>query len=233
MLDGQTSKFETKTYNGISVIFEINSGYFNASQMCSSNGKSWRDYKRTKTYINKMKAFEKIQGAGITAPSMIAKIGVIPQFQGEYLHPLLIHFVAEWISDEYAFKVAELMDSINDSIHKQLEKQSLPDTPDNSKRLFLSSCETIISLIDESNKRGQEAFEEQFTWGVNDPKPGCPRFVIDCAVNDLIQTRLYLQSYNKPLFDFIDGIRIDEINRLQARKNKTNAVIKRLEFLTK
>ena len=32
-----TNTFETKTYNGISIIINTNDGYVNASQMCSSN----------------------------------------------------------------------------------------------------------------------------------------------------------------------------------------------------
>jgi hypothetical protein len=35
------------------------------------------------------------------------------QAQGQYIHPELIHFVAEYVSIEYSFKVKHVMDSIN------------------------------------------------------------------------------------------------------------------------
>ena len=45
-----TCTFEIKTYNGISIIINKDDGYVNASQMCSSNGKAWRNYKNTKSW---------------------------------------------------------------------------------------------------------------------------------------------------------------------------------------
>ena len=229
-LDGQTSNFEIKTYNGIEVIFETNSGYFNASQMCSSNGKSWRDFKRTKNYVNKINAFKKILGAGITAPSKVAKNGVIPRFQGEYIHPKLIHFVAEWISDEYAFKVSELMDSINENIHEQIKRENIEDKPENTKQLFLSSVATICDIM--TKPIGQTEFEEQFCWGYRDINTqGCEYFVVSDALNTLLKSHDYIKSHDKQLFDFMEERRMNEIQKLEQRKNKPKSIIDRLEFL--
>lgn len=231
MFDGQTCKFEVKTYNGIEIIFEINTGYFNASQMCSSNDKSWRDYKRTKMYQRKLAAFVKILGAGIPAPSMIAKNGVIPRFQGEYLHPKLIHFVAEYISDEYAFKVAELMDSINDQVHKQLEEKKLDDKPDNSQKLFISTCETIISLIDDANKRGQQAFEQQFAYGIHDiNEKGNEMIIINNAVHDLLKHRETMKTNLHPLYESVEQYRLNELKKYK-NKPKTQHTSHMLQLL--
>jgi hypothetical protein len=39
------------------------------------------------------------------------------EVQGQYIHPDLVHFVAEWISIEYAFQVDDLMIAINENTH--------------------------------------------------------------------------------------------------------------------
>lgn len=134
--------FEIKTYNGISVIFESNTGYFNATRMSSDNGRQWRHYKKTKCWTNKVDAFNRFYGeksSGRNLPH--EKISFEPEnvaneWRGEYIHPKLIHFVAEWCSDEYAFMVAELMDSINDSVHQRLNDLKLTETPQNANTVF-------------------------------------------------------------------------------------------------
>ena len=55
--------FETKTYNGISIIINKADGYVNASQMCSSNNKRWRDYKNGKTWKQVKNAFKHVFSA--------------------------------------------------------------------------------------------------------------------------------------------------------------------------
>ena len=57
-------------------------------------------------------------------------LNVSNEFKGTYIHPKLVHFVAEWVDLEYAFTVSEIMDSINDKVHEELNKQQLPDTVD-------------------------------------------------------------------------------------------------------
>ena len=142
--------FEIKTYNGISIIRETTSGYINASQMCSDNNRKWRSFTTTKNWKNKLAAFKRSsiyrnsEAAQIWAPSFIARKQVRPEYQGEYIHPKLIHFVAEWCSDDYAFQVAELMDSINENVHRQMKEKKLEDTPENSETLFAKTIEEII-----------------------------------------------------------------------------------------
>ena len=157
-----TSTFETKTYNGISIIINTNDGYVNASQMCSSNKRKWRNYKNTKQWKQVIEAFEKryTQGAQKWTPSYYME-KVDPMHQGEYIHPKLVHFVAEYCSVEYAFMVAELMDSINDKVHEKLDENKLDDTVENAKPIFNNIVHQIAS-VDKSS------FEEQFCYGCRD-----------------------------------------------------------------
>ncbi|EAX98010.1 hypothetical protein TVAG_114620 [Trichomonas vaginalis G3] len=62
--------------------------------------------------------------------------GVINEFKGIYIHPDLIHFVAEWCSVKYAFYVKDIMDSIDKKVHEKLDEEELEDTVENAKPLF-------------------------------------------------------------------------------------------------
>ena len=158
-----SSNFEIKTYNGVSIIINNEDGYVNASQMCSSNGKKWRSYNKSKTWNTIKHSFESryLQGDQKWAPSYYLD-DVAPKYQGEYIHPKLVHFVAEYCSVDYAFAVAELMDSINDSVHNELNKQQLPDTVENTKPIFDNTVNNII------NQNYNEPYESQYCWGVRD-----------------------------------------------------------------
>lgn len=157
-----SSTFEIKTYNGISIIVNTVDGYINASQMCSSNNKKWRVYKNTKQWKQLIEVFEKHykQGVQKLTPSYYLE-KVKPQYQGEYIHPKLVHFVAEYCSVEYAFIVAELMDSINEKVHETLNEKQLADTVENAKPIF----NNIVNQLASNNKT---AFEEQFCYGCRD-----------------------------------------------------------------
>ena len=137
--------FEVKTYNGISIIVNNNDGYINASQMCSSNNKQWRHFKNTKMWKNITEAFDKRY---LNEKSSYYINKASPQYQGEYIHPKLVHFVAEYCSVDYAFAVAELMDSINNKVHEALEKQHLQDTVENAKPVFNDTVKRISLKID-------------------------------------------------------------------------------------
>ena len=229
-------EFKLETYNGISIIRETTTNYFNASQMCSSNGKQWRHFNKTKFWKNKMEAFKRSsfyktpEGGIILPPTILAKKDIKPEFQGEYVHPKLIHFVAEWISADYAFKVAELMDSINENIHEQIKRENIEDKPENTKQLFLSSVATICDIM--TKPIGQTEFEDQFCWGYRDVNTqGCEYFAVSDALNTLIKSHDYIKSHDKQLFDFMEERRINEIQKLEQRKNKTKGIIDRIEFL--
>lgn len=169
-----TYTFEIKTYNGISIIINKDDGYVNASQMCSSNGKAWRNYKNTKSWKQVKNAFIRLfsEGASNHAPSYYLE-KVAPKYQGEYIHPKLVHFVAEYCSVDYAFMVAEIMDSINDKVHEVLEKNELPDTPENAKTAFVEVVKQIapsvdIGLINKQCWGYRERFHELDQWEQDD-----------------------------------------------------------------
>ena len=159
-------EFKVETYNGISIVRETTTNYINASKMCSDNGKKWRSYKQT----NQWKEIEKhalkyIKFDDVGGPSNLGRtqfdiINADNNYKGTYIHPKLIHFVAEYVSIEYAFKVAELMDSVNNRVHQQLQQLQLPDTPTNAKPIFEQTINNNIRFVSED--------ENKQCWGVRE-----------------------------------------------------------------
>mgnify|MGYP001102705536 CR=1 FL=1 len=98
------------------------------------------------------------EGVQKLTPSYYLK-NVAPKYQGEYIHPKLVHFVAEYCSIDYAFTVSEIMDSINDKVHEELKNQQLPDTVENSKPIFNEIAKSIAPNIQINNSS---------TWGYRD-----------------------------------------------------------------
>lgn len=165
--DGPNYEFKLETYNGISIVRETNSNYVNASKMCSDNHKTWRKFKQSKYWKDTLEAFNLVIKPGLSnagnfwTASFLAPKQVKPEFQGEYIHPKLIHFVAEYCNKVYAFKVAELMDSINDSVHQRLNDLKLPNTPQNSNTVF-------NLIVDEEKDRLVSDNENKQCWGIRE-----------------------------------------------------------------
>lgn len=165
--DGHNLQFKVETYNGISIIRETTTNYVNASRMCADNNKRWRQFKNSKYWKDTLEAFNLVikpklsNAVYFQTPSFLAPKQVKPEYQGEYIHPKLIHFVAEYCSKIYAFKVAELMDSINNQVHERLEALQLTETPQNAKTVF-------NLVVDEHINRCVSEQENKQCWGIRE-----------------------------------------------------------------
>ena len=141
-------EFMTGSYNGISIIYRNEDKYVNVSKLCNKVNKSFYDFKRGKKWQQIIQYWTENEGVGNFRP-LYELHKNYRNAQGIYIHPDLIHFVAEWVSIEYAFKVKRIMDLINE--RNQIENKSLDDTikqlqEENSKlkEQLKQSNETII-----------------------------------------------------------------------------------------
>ena len=118
--NGET--FTRSDYNGISILIRDADGYVNATKLCNNYGKEFRQYKR---YDEWKEIIEEFEGSGNSRhPYYELKNGYIGELTGTYIHPDLIHFVAHWCSVKYAFKVAAIMNKLNERQHAlQLEAE--------------------------------------------------------------------------------------------------------------
>ena len=97
-------------------------------------------------------------------PEMTPKyqlLNVSNEFKGTYIHPKLVHFVAEYCSIEYAFTVSEIMYQINDKVHEKLDEQDKEDTPENAIEALNSVVEPLFNVK-------AQASRESGCWGYRD-----------------------------------------------------------------
>ena len=177
-IGGEIETFTVGTYNGISVLIRDKDGYINATKLGN-------DIKEARKYVNGSK-FNQIcdlwvkigSGKNLPDPEIPPKYQIScasNEFKGTYVHPKLIHFVAEWVDISYAFMVAEIMNSINDKVHEVLEKNELPDTPENAKPAFVEVVKQIApsvntELINKQCWGYRERYHELDQWEQDDLK---------------------------------------------------------------
>ncbi|KAI5516970.1 hypothetical protein TVAGG3_0499460 [Trichomonas vaginalis G3] len=139
--NGET--FTKGTYNGIEVLRRDKDGYINATKMAREAGR----LNHLNRFLNSAKMQEILEfwlkeygraKSGSTSKQAFYELtkGVINEFKGIYIHPDLVHFVAEWCSVKYAFYVKDIMDSIDKKVHEKLDEEELEDTVESAKPLF-------------------------------------------------------------------------------------------------
>ena len=117
--DGE--KFYEDHYNGVHIIIREKDGYVNATKMCDDNGKRFRNYiaidewKEIETFYSS--SDPRWNSSGV--PLYELRRGYAAKVTGYYIHPKLVHFVAHWCSIDYAFKVAHIMDLLNEELHNR------------------------------------------------------------------------------------------------------------------
>ena len=164
--------FKVKTYNGISLTYDEQTDYVNISKAFRENNKQWNKYKLTKAWkeIEKYAEIRLKSGDWKVAENSPGPNNAIyydvnigsNEYRGIYIHPKLTHFVCQYVSIAYAFKVAELMDSINESVHIQLKQENKEDTPKNATPIFERKVNQCIVV-----QRNCELLDKQ-CWGYRD-----------------------------------------------------------------
>ena len=155
-------EFIKGTYNGIEIYIRKSDGFINVTKMCDEGGRDFRTFKRSQRFKKIIQYYNDFECcANLHTPIIYELRNGFHDMQGQYLTPDLIHFVAEWISIEYSFKVKHIMDSINDKVHEVLNEKQLPDTPENAKPVFIEVAKQIAPSIN------QEFLENQ-CWGCRD-----------------------------------------------------------------
>ena len=163
-------RFVKTTWNGLAVIKDELTGYYQASKACKDNGKrinNWLRNKDTQDYLNAasveygMEIFNDLLDARIRASSLIYKIKPgkdintdvreTNELQGYYIHPDLFHDVCYWANKPYAVKVSRLMNLINE--RNRLLNQTLEQT--------IAQYEEEIAKLKQENTQLEDAVLEQ------------------------------------------------------------------------
>ena len=113
--------FREVKYLNISVIIDSN-GYYQASKFCKDTGKGFIDWLRLVRTTELMNMYSQKLGLPIEnrlgeeshLALMTNRNGKFHQFKGYYIHPKLVHHLCEWCNLMYAFKVAEIMELLDE-----------------------------------------------------------------------------------------------------------------------
>lgn len=158
--------FINGSYNGVDLIIRNSDKYCNAGHLCKKADEDFYNFRRGKRWSKIVDYWTKYEGpegaVNLRLPTYDLKKGY-NLAQGTYVHPDLIHFVAEWISMKYAFSVKHIMDSINERslitgesfedikdeiIQQQKDKIAELEQLVNQKQIHISKTSVPISNCD-------------------------------------------------------------------------------------
>ena len=126
--DKITSNGETFTradYNGVSILIRDKDGYINVTKIYKDNNINQSSFNRFMNSENWKEICENFKNNVLFANENRTEIiefyninnkeheGYKREIYGTYVHPDLVHFVAEWCNISYAFKVSVIMNNIN------------------------------------------------------------------------------------------------------------------------
>ena len=162
-------EFTRSDYNGVSIIIRDKDGFINATKIANDNGKrdGLKKYFKSDKWNEICENFDpgpNFSGSKNRPFYTINSIGKCETY-GTYVHPKLIHFVAEWCNISYAFKVARIMDNIDElkSLKNRTGNENLEIVIDNQKReieFLKGSNREKDNKIDELNRKVDELLKE-------------------------------------------------------------------------
>ena len=162
-IESNGERFIKADYNGISILMREKDGFINATRIAKDNGKqkNLNKYFESEKWIEICENFKKIGlPKKVGRPentefltNYIIKEGT-QEIYGTYVHPDLIHFVAEWCNIEYAFKVNIIMNNINKL--KELEHKDGNEFLDT----ITQRLKNKIKELQEDNGKKQDKIDE-------------------------------------------------------------------------
>jgi hypothetical protein len=124
--------FTIGSYNGFNLTIHDKTGYVNASKLCDDISSTecierrFRDFKSRGKWKNIKEIWVRVETSTPNSePIYQLNKGYDNDFKGFYVHPDLIHYVAEWASLKNAFKVGIIMNLLNQ--RNQITQETLDD----------------------------------------------------------------------------------------------------------
>ena len=146
--------FTRTDYNGISVLVD-SEGYYNASKICSDNDTQFSKITKSQYWASYIDMLQRLTHMGETALTK-DRTTLSNEVKGIYIHPKLVNYLCIHVNLEYAIKVGEIMDSINERIHQenttlQEQVESLRVTNTRLNRVLERNNEDTEMLMDEND----------------------------------------------------------------------------------
>ena len=145
-LTSNNHEFIQTDYNGIRVIIDAETGYYNASKICRDNGKQFKDIAKQGYWqeycaeVNASWVEDKYP-----PPELSYKLVEISnEFKGIYIHLDLVNFLCMHVDIPYAVKVSKIMNAHNEEIH--LRKIQLEQIVDELQQKF-AELERVTGVL--------------------------------------------------------------------------------------
>lgn len=168
MINGE--EFDFTTYNDITVIIHVKSGYFNAGKICADNNKKFNDLSRNQSFQRKIQAL--LSWSGKLDHELLLDLtkGYSNKVKGIYVHPLLVNYICMWANEEYAFKVDVIMNTINEELHlRNIKLNEKIDEMEENVRLLKELNKDLCLPINRSIKTQIVIKKEQCNAFLNTP----------------------------------------------------------------
>jgi len=139
-------------YAGFDVIMNMESGYINATKLCTDGGKHMKKWMQNNGNKELIKYFEENVQTNVL---IIVNTGV-NELRGTYVHPKLIPHIAMWISPAFGYKISCILEEWKKISPDNEERfwnemgSSFKETKDMNKN---EGCESIFRdrIVEEEN----------------------------------------------------------------------------------
>ena len=164
-------KYAYGKYGEFKIIIMKKNKYINATKLCGINGKAFKHWleninsKKLIDAVNKRLNNELLLAAGIPAASNNSLIkvsggyGKNAEINGTYVHSLLIPHIASWISEDFAIKVSEIINSFMIKEYQDSIKQKNDEICD-LKKMMIDMKKNMEKQNQDIKEQNQEIKEQ-------------------------------------------------------------------------
>ena len=156
--NGET--FKLTTYNGISVMIDLN-GFYNASKICKDNGTKFLNITRNKYWSDYLDEISGVLNFE-TTQLIVEKLEFSNDVKGIYIHPKLVNYLCMHVNYKYAILVGEIMDLYNQKILennstleneiKDLKELAVPKKTNNKKLRIMKIEDNLYKISGDSSR---------------------------------------------------------------------------------
>ncbi len=168
IIESNNETFTIGDYNGVSIIIRNKDNYINATEIAKDNNKqkNFDKYFKSDKWNEICEAFKNSLPRNENNEKItlfyILREGYSNKTHGTYVHPKLIHFVAEWCNISYAFKVAMIMDKINELKQSKniTNEETFKEKAEEEKTKLKEMIKIKDDKIDELTKKIDKVIEQ-------------------------------------------------------------------------
>ncbi|KAA6388739.1 MAG: hypothetical protein EZS28_015737 [Streblomastix strix] len=147
-------QFKIVSYNRLNIMIQQSNGFVNATKLCDQHHKPFRHLMRIQFWHDYFdQEQQKLECGGNQPYHLMYEInkGFDNKFNGYYVHPNLINYVAIWVSPKYAVTIRKITDKINETTIAEHEADKTQAITDQFYSVINTVNDTLSDRITELN----------------------------------------------------------------------------------